>query len=849
MKRQWVIICAACFLLLFVFSLSMIIYNNHDIKVNATIPNEIIDPNIVFSYKAGFYSSDFDLELKYYDESAKIYYTLDGRVPTLTTGKEYTEPIKIAIKDKETAYIIRSVAIIEDKAVSPVKTVTYILGSGIEKRFTTAVVSITTDPANLNDKTTGIFNSKNLMKHGREFERPAHIEFFEPDGKIKLSQDCGIKVFGGATRGNPQKSLKLFARKAYNAPGKFEFEAFPNLRGRYTNNLVMSFDKLQLRNSGNDFNNTMFRDAFMQQLAKDSDIDYQEYRPTAVYLNGSYYGMLNLREDTNSTYIEEHYGIPADNVAVIASNLLQNMVGYQQQEGPEGQLKAFNDTIKFIKTKNMAIEANYQQASAMLDVDSFIRYMATQIYYANLDWPQNNLKAWRFVPNNEIPVNENVYGMDGRWRFILKDTDFGFSLLKDTNEKCNNLASTINSNDAFGAGSMLKSLLNNPEFKYKFINYICDIANDKSTPDKVKNILNEMQYAISSEIKFHFAKWAGTKSTPSLNNKLKVWDTEIGKMRLFADMRPSYLLKYTKEYFKLNNLEALNIIGTEGGSVSLNTVIINCANGNWSGSYFSKIPISISFIPDEGYIFEGYQLSENVTIDNGFIIINGSGATVTPIFTKDDSYQKTQSRLLINEIMASDNNYLNSDWVELYNNSENRINLNDYVLTDDINQVDRKRILPDIYINPYEYVCILCNGNETELDKGIISINFKLREGETVYLLNRSKEILDSALINTDLSFGRQADNINKFIDFNIPTPGAPNILIPYTLFNFPGLHNKIIVNGVLKDDSIKVVINEGIIYIDADSKQYELQEYANMLSLSYVYIPQYESVIFTKKV
>lgn len=851
MKRQWFLASIISILLLIVLSTSILVFINNESAVNTSQQNpqdnEVIDPNITYSNQAGFYSEDFELELNYFDQLAKIYYTVDGRIPTISNGIEYIEPIKVGLKEKETVYIIRSVAVKEEQVVSPVKTVTYIVSSNVLKRFTTAVVSITTDPANLNDRVLGIFSAKNLMQHGKIYERPAHIEFFEPDGTIKLSQNCGIKVFGGATRNNPQKSLKLFARKEYDAPGKFNFEAFPNLRGKYTDNLIMSFDKLQLRNSGNDNNVTMLRDAFMQQLAKNNDVDYQEYRPTVVYLNGKYWGLLNLREDSNSTYIEEHYGIPADRVTIIASNMLTNTTGYKQQEGPENDLKAFNDTVKFIKTQNMGSQSNYQQASDMVDVDSFIRYTALQIYYANTDWPQNNIKAWRFVPDDANATNENVYGMDGRWRFILKDTDFGFSLLQDTTAKRNSLTSTINSNDVFGVGAMLKSLLKNNEFKNKFINYICDISNSKETLDKVNNILNEMQFSISSELRFHFEKWFNIKSSSSLNNKMKAWDSEIGKMRLFAEQRPKFLLQFTKEQFKLNSLQSVSVIGSEGGAVILNTIKITIENGLWSGSYFTQIPIPISFIPEEGYTFDGYQLSDNVVIENGFVIVNGSDASIMPIFTKDVSYVKPQGALVINEVMASVKNFLNSDWVELYNGTENIIKLNDYVLTDDINQIDRKRILPRAFINPNEYIYILCTGNETHLTKGVINVNFKLSRGETVYLLDCSKAVVDMVGINTNLAFGRKYNNLSKFVTFNIPTPGAENNILEHTLYRFLGLYNRVLVNGSLKDESTKVVIADGVVCIEENNNLIDLQEYANSLNLSFVYVPQYQSVIFTK--
>lgn len=40
----------------------------------------------------------------------------------------------------------------------------------------------------------------------------------------------------------------------------------------------------------------MFADGMIQTLAEDLDIETQAYRPCRVYLNGKYWGILNLRE-------------------------------------------------------------------------------------------------------------------------------------------------------------------------------------------------------------------------------------------------------------------------------------------------------------------------------------------------------------------------------------------------------------------------------------------------------------------------------------------------------------------------------------------------------------------------
>lgn len=65
--------------------------------------------------------------------------------------------------------------------------------------------------------------------------------------------------------------------------------------------------------------NTLLRDALIHSLAcRISNIAAQAYRPVVVYINGDYFGVYNLRDDTDNDYLEQHYGIPKEENAIIA---------------------------------------------------------------------------------------------------------------------------------------------------------------------------------------------------------------------------------------------------------------------------------------------------------------------------------------------------------------------------------------------------------------------------------------------------------------------------------------------------------------------------------------------------
>ena len=99
----------------------------------------------------------------------------------------------------------------------------------------------------------------------------------------------------------------------------------------------------------------------------------------------------------------------------------------------------------------------------MIDMENFIDYQGSQIFFDNTDWPGNNIKFWR--PRVD----------DGRWRWVLYDTDFGFGIWNASNFANNTLAFALAPN---GPGwpnppwstLMLRRLTTNEEFVEDFVN-------------------------------------------------------------------------------------------------------------------------------------------------------------------------------------------------------------------------------------------------------------------------------------------------------------------------------------------------------------------------------------------
>ncbi|MBK7500360.1 MAG: CotH kinase family protein [Ignavibacteriales bacterium] len=74
-------------------------------------------------------------------------------------------------------------------------------------------------------------------------------------------------------------------------------------------------------------------------------LDYQDYRPSILFINGEYWGIHNIREKFNEHYVFCHHGVNKDNLDIIEIR--------KRSFSNNGDLVAYNEMINFLSTNNM----------------------------------------------------------------------------------------------------------------------------------------------------------------------------------------------------------------------------------------------------------------------------------------------------------------------------------------------------------------------------------------------------------------------------------------------------------------------------------------------------------------
>jgi len=594
---------------------------------NNNSQSNVLEP--VFSHQAGFYTEEFELELSVSQKDTKIYYTLDGSDPNPGDSRtfEYSGKIKVKSRAGEPnvlsmintgdyywnpplgevfkGTVIKAVAVRSDGKTSRIVTHSYFVDSDMMTRYSLPVISIVTDEANFFDKQTGIYVNSN--KTGSDWERPAHIEFFENDGTLGFSHYCGVRLHGGGSKGFGQKSLRLYADRGYDYKEKISYNIFPGLKSKVTGKSITDFKRLILRNSGNDWSNSMFRDGLMHNLVSHLNLDTQAYRPSVVFINGEYWGIHNIRERYDNIYFASHYNLDKDKVALLEVTYLGDVVA---NEGTDEDVKAYNNEIvNFLKSNDITQKENYEYIKTKMDVDNFIDYYVANIYFANSDWPQNNVSMWKYKTVDGQYHPEAPYGQDGRWRWIIKDTDFGFAgpFMGTNGIRHDTLAHASENAQNEWAVFLFKKLLENSEFRNAFINRMADYLNTCLKPSLVVDTIDEMSSAIASSIPEHNARWQA----------LSDWNSEVELMKTFANKRPRYVTQHIISKFRRFGVTDTYSVKLEAdtseGFIRINSIDLKSTTRGvdnpqeWTGQYFKGVPLTIKAVPEDGYVFDRWE--------------------------------------------------------------------------------------------------------------------------------------------------------------------------------------------------------------------------------------------------
>ncbi|MEZ4807385.1 MAG: CotH kinase family protein [Flavobacteriales bacterium] len=262
----------------------------------------------------------------------------------------------------------------------------------IERCFTYAMdrpheraIMITTAPEDLWNDSTGIYTEglyANNTRTGRAWERPAFLSSF---GVLDLDQGgVGMRISGSGSRGMKKRSLKLYARDAYDGPGDgFHFDGITcdeaMLRADATPNAFLHGLLVA----------SVVRVAHLAVVVQPSD-------PVALYLNGDFWGLYRWMPPKDARWLRALTG--RDTVEVL--------------EGPALRALTGSNATLLRGLECMARQGPIDSIEALIDTRSLIDLACLDLFTGRAD---HDLNVRCFRPHDDDG--------NGTWRWVLFDMD------------------------------------------------------------------------------------------------------------------------------------------------------------------------------------------------------------------------------------------------------------------------------------------------------------------------------------------------------------------------------------------------------------------------------------------
>ena len=642
---------------------------------------------------------------------------------------------------------------------------------GDTKYFTDSKIGFDTD----GDGTYGITgNGQNSPKnYNQDWDRPVNFSYISPEGEMLFNQDVNIEVSGGYTRTQTYRSFKLKASKVFDGQNRYDYPFFP--QKSYNRNKT-----LLIRNGGNDYwrHNARFIDPALETIIQRSgiDVDVQSYVPVIEYVNGKLRGVFNMREPNNDDYAYANWGYDDE-----------ELDAFENLEMKNGDDVAINRIFEL--AKNINADGNYDELKTLLDIDEYTNYMAATLFLYNDDWPDNNIKAYR---------SRN----DGRYRFVSYDLDYAFKAcwtdswdnpfknferFKDDNgPKRNNHPIVYNKEFV----NLFLDLLNHDGYRRKFIDSFCLMGGSVFEPTRANAIVDELLAKVKPmcDLMKQQERINDGHNPESSANTIKT--NLAGRSQLMA----GYMKEFS--YMQLSNSNAQNVTlntDTEGARLFIND--LNVPYADFNGQLFA--PVTLRAEAPAGYGFAGWkQGGAIVSTDIEMSLPSDATVNLTATFVPLDQYEMVKQYMTpvrINEVSAANEIYVSEywkkhDWVELYNTTDQPIDVEGMWLTDNIKdkpqkyRISKESTQAGTVIPAHGYLVVWCSKKYTTMDQLHAPFNID-DDGDHLMLTAADgswNDVFSYPAHNADQTVGRFPDGSNNVCVMNIPTIAKTNTTSSY---------------------------------------------------------------------
>jgi len=498
--------------------------------------------------KGGLY--ELPLTLSITSIGGEIRFTTDGSNPTPTSAL-YTEPIKLT-----DTTVVRAQTFGLGKVPSKIITHTYFVGESFENGL--PIISVTAPDNTLFDPKLGIYGNRNASGGNihKGVDAPGNLEFFPADGSNGFSINGGFRL-GGENNflAHAQKALNFAIRGRY-GDDALNYDLFPESG-------VGTFTSLTLREGGDDWGKAHLTDAIWNAIVDGRmEVETNRYRPAAMFINGNYWGLYNIRDRWDENWFFQEYGIDNgeyDHIRFDRSALfLEN-----------GKSDDWRELFRFLTKPHPSKQEAWEVLESEIDIDSLVDFTICETFGGNTSW-QGNREAWQDNRSR------------GKWRWLLHDMDRTFG----------NTSTWSNVTSFITGETTVSQMRKFPNFRNRLAQRSAAHFTSTLSANRIKKLIDKLGATAAPEIPRQLSRW----SNPTESN----YTASLERMKNFVDLQAARFLDEIGSNTVETPLANLTLATTGEGSFRFAGVELEAQ----TFKAFEDTPTEIEAIPAPGFRFE-----------------------------------------------------------------------------------------------------------------------------------------------------------------------------------------------------------------------------------------------------